>query len=226
MQVDASKLLGDEIEQPAEVPRRSGVTLPTAVGLDNPPRVAKGLIFGRLLAQTTDRRVAHVVGPSDIGQHLSCLTASDCFPALMARQLWLATEDNPLAFARSRPSPVRVRISSRSNSANPPNTVSIKRPCAVVVSAHVSLRDLNPAPFSAIVPSRLSRSRVDRARRSSRVTTNTSPFARTAIRRASCLRSDRAQLIFSWNIFLHFAAFSSANCADNDWPSVLTRAYP
>jgi len=67
----------------------------------------------------------------------------------------------PLAFARSRPSPVRVRISSRSNSANPPNTVSISRPCAVVVSAHVSLRDLKPAPFSAIVPSRLRRSRVD-----------------------------------------------------------------
>src|SRR5258705_566253 len=41
----------------------------------------------------------------------------------------------PLAFARSRPSPVRVRISSRSNSARPPKTVSIKRPCAVVVSA-------------------------------------------------------------------------------------------
>jgi hypothetical protein len=34
---------------------------------------------------------------------------------------------------------------------------------------------LNPAPFSAIVPIRLSKSRVDRANRSSLVTTNTSP---------------------------------------------------
>ena len=32
---------------------------------------------------------------------------------------------------RSRPSPVRARINSRSNSASPPSTVSIKRPCAV-----------------------------------------------------------------------------------------------
>jgi hypothetical protein len=90
-----------------------------------------------------------------------------------------------------------MRLSSRSNSASPPSTVSIRRPCAVVVSAHVSLRDLKPAPLSAIVPSRLRRSRVDLANRSSRVTTNTSPFASTAIRRASCLRSDRAPLIFS-----------------------------
>jgi hypothetical protein len=32
---------------------------------------------------------------------------------------------------------VRVRIRSRSNSASPPSTVSINRPCDVVVSAHV-----------------------------------------------------------------------------------------
>ena len=43
---------------------------------------------------------------------------------------------SPCALARSRPSPVRVRIKSLSNSASPPRTVSIKRPCAVVVSAH------------------------------------------------------------------------------------------
>jgi hypothetical protein len=30
------------------------------------------------------------------------------------------------------------------------------------------------------------------------------------------LRSERAPLIFSWNIFSHFAAFSSANWADKD----------
>jgi hypothetical protein len=53
--------------------------------------------------------------------------------------------------ARSRPSPVRARISSRSNSASPPSTVSIKRPCGVVVSAHASPSDRNPAPTFAIV---------------------------------------------------------------------------
>jgi hypothetical protein len=52
-------------------------------------------------------------------------------------------------------------------------------------------------PFPEIVPSRLRRSGVDLANRSSRVTTNTSPFPRTAIWGASCLRSDRAPLIFS-----------------------------
>jgi hypothetical protein len=34
----------------------------------------------------------------------------------------------PRAFARALPSLVRARISSRSNSAKPPSTVSIKRP--------------------------------------------------------------------------------------------------
>ncbi len=49
----------------------------------------------------------------------------------------------PFATARARPSPVRARINSRSNSASPPSTVSLSRPCAVVVSAHVSARDPN-----------------------------------------------------------------------------------
>jgi hypothetical protein len=46
-------------------------------------------------------------------------------------------------------------------------------------------------------PNRFSRSRVDLARRSSRVTTNTSPVARIAMSRANCLRSDGAPLIVS-----------------------------
>jgi hypothetical protein len=54
---------------------------------------------------------------------------------LMRRQLARPTELTPRACARLRPSPVRARISSRSNSAKPPRTVSIRRPCGVVVSA-------------------------------------------------------------------------------------------
>jgi hypothetical protein len=38
----------------------------------------------------------------------------------------------PRALARSRPSPVRAAINSRSNSASPTRTVNIRRPCAVV----------------------------------------------------------------------------------------------
>jgi hypothetical protein len=49
-----------------------------------------------------------------------------------------------LALARLRPSDVRAKIRDRSNSANPPSTVSINRPCGVVVLAHASARLLNP----------------------------------------------------------------------------------
>ena len=44
----------------------------------------------------------------------------------------------PWALARLRPSAVRVRIKSRSTSARPPSTASIKRPVLVPVSAHGS----------------------------------------------------------------------------------------
>ena len=56
----------------------------------------------------------------------------------------------PWAVARLRPSAVRVRIRSRSTSATPPNTASIKRPVLVPVSAHGSASDRNCAYPSAI----------------------------------------------------------------------------
>ncbi len=55
--------------------------------------------------------------------------------------------------ARSPPSCVRTRINSRSNSANPPRTVSKRRPCAVVVSAHASPSERKPVLAFAIVSS-------------------------------------------------------------------------
>src|SRR5262249_51454702 len=64
-----------------------------------------------------------------------------------------------------RPSPVRAMISSRSNSASPPSTVSMRRPCGVVVLAQASPRDLKPAPALPTAASTLSRSRVERASR-------------------------------------------------------------
>ena len=76
----------------------------------------------------------------------------------------------PRSLARTIPSPQRERISSRSNSASPPRTVMIRRPWAFVVSAQASLRLRKLAPRSLMVLSRLSRSRVERASRSSRVT--------------------------------------------------------
>src|SRR5580704_16112421 len=73
----------------------------------------------------------------------------------------------PLAITLVRPSPVRAKISDRSNSASPPRTVSISLPCGVVVSAQGSARDRKPAPFSATVASTLRRSLVLLASRSS-----------------------------------------------------------
>jgi hypothetical protein len=70
----------------------------------------------------------------------------------------------PRALAGSRPSPVRARINSRSSSAKPPSTVSINRPCAVVVSAHTSARDRNSASLPLIDARVLRRSRVERAK--------------------------------------------------------------
>ena len=103
----------------------------------------------------------------------------------------------PRALARSRPSPVRVRMSSRSNSANPARTVSISRPCGEVVSAHESRRERKPAPRSPTAARVLRRSLVDRARRSRRVTSSKSPFPNDAIARCSWARPVTAPLTFS-----------------------------
>src|SRR5882724_8576285 len=48
-------------------------------------------IIGRL-AQTANRRMADVIGPSDVAQHLSRLSADDRFSFLMAGQLGFPTE--------------------------------------------------------------------------------------------------------------------------------------
>ena len=56
----------------------------------------------------------------------------------------------PWALARLLPSAVRVRIRSRSTSARPPSTASIKRPVRVLVSAHGSASDRNSALASTI----------------------------------------------------------------------------
>src|SRR5262249_45573683 len=82
---------------------------------------------------------------SDVGLRLTLSDALQCLLALMGSQLPRPAEATPRSLARFLP-PVRARISSRSNSARPPSTVSISRPCAVVVSAQVSFRLRKPAP--------------------------------------------------------------------------------
>ena len=76
----------------------------------------------------------------------------------------------PWALARLLPSAVRVRIRSRSTSASPPSTASIKRPVLLVLSAHGSAKDRNCALASTMRLTMPNRSKVLRARRSIRVT--------------------------------------------------------
>src|SRR5262249_23238349 len=80
-----------------------------------------------------------------------------------------------------RPSVVLAKIKCLSNSASPPNTVTISFPCALVVSHQGSPNDLNVAPASAIAAKLLSKSRVDLASLSSLQTTSVSPAANAAI---------------------------------------------
>jgi hypothetical protein len=130
----------------------------------------------------------------------------------------------PRAIARARPSPVLALISSRSNSARPPSTVSINRPCGVVVLAQVSPRERKPAFRSPIDARTFNRSLVERASRSSRVTITTSPASRTFRSFASSGRSARAPLIFSRKILAQPAPLSWPSWASSDCPSVLSGA--
>ena len=70
----------------------------------------------------------------------------------------------PRAFARFRASLVRDAIKCRSNSASPPTTVRISRPCGVVVSAQASRSERKLAFASPIVAKILRSSRVDRSK--------------------------------------------------------------
>lgn len=122
-------------------------------------------------SEPRNRAVAYVVGPGDVAHRLAVPVAPpDRLAHLVEREFGLPSHFHALRLRASPPSPVRARIRSRSNSAKPPRTVSISRPCAVAVSAHASPRDRKPAPRSAMNARVLRRSRVDRARRSSLVT--------------------------------------------------------
>ena len=140
------------------------------------------------------------IGPRDVDQRLSCLPARKRFSPLMRRELRLPAHPNPTrlgalaSFARPRSD------SSRSNSASPARTVSISRPCAVVVSAQESRSERKPAPRSAIAARVFSRSLVDRASRSKRVTRSTSPFWSDWRARRNCARSVTAPLTFSQSV--------------------------
>jgi hypothetical protein len=67
-------------------------------------------------------------------------------PAVGAVSAWTVAQcEHREPWPRAHPSPVRARISSRSNSAKPPSTVRIRQR-GVVVPEQTSAKDRNPAP--------------------------------------------------------------------------------
>jgi hypothetical protein len=133
--------------------------------------------------------MADVVAPPDLGQRLASCPTHNGFLYLMGRELGLATEPHPPRLCPLAPfiRPSLDQLAFKLGKAA--RTVSISRPCGVVVSAQPSAIERKPAPFVPIASITLSRSRVERASRSSRVTSNTSPAASEAIAFASCFRS-------------------------------------
>ena len=92
-------------------------------------------------AQPTDGRGIDGVGLCDIGQGFARIEPLESFLPLVGCQLRRTAKLHSTGLRAFPASPVRARISSRSNSAKPPSTVSMSRPCGVVVSAHVSFSD-------------------------------------------------------------------------------------
>ena len=77
--------------------------------------------------------LSHIIAPCDLHGGFAGSTARERFVPLMKSELWFSAKVDTPVLRASRPSLVRVLISSRSNSACPAKIVSINRPCAVVV---------------------------------------------------------------------------------------------
>ena len=131
-----------------------------------------------------------IEGPGDFADGFSFFNEMANEGALLRPQFGRAPKRDAACLAARRPSSVRVAISARSNSAMPAKTVSTMRPAGSGVSAQGSAMDCSPACFASIVSAMRSSSDVERARRSRRVTTTTSPArssrAGARARAASC----------------------------------------
>jgi hypothetical protein len=96
--------------------------------------------LGRVLGEPRNRRPADIVALRQFLQRSALRAPSDGLFLLGRCEGRGAAHVLPLGLARLLPSAVRVRIRSRSTSARPPRTASIKRPVLVPVSAHGSAR--------------------------------------------------------------------------------------
>ena len=77
----------------------------------------------------------HAEGFGDLGCCLALFGKARNQGHLLGAKLWGRPNLTPRDIAALRPAPVRSRMSERSNSAIPPNTVRIIFPAADVVSA-------------------------------------------------------------------------------------------
>jgi hypothetical protein len=102
--------------------------------------------------EATDCRVADVIRSSDVRKNLSSLTTSYSFPTLMTRQLWLSAQNDSPCFRALPTSPVRVRISSRSNSARPARDAVSATMSAWYAKATRSALGSASTPVGAAVP--------------------------------------------------------------------------
>jgi hypothetical protein len=96
--------------------------------------------------QSPYRRSVHAIRPRDVGLRLPGIEAGQRFLPLEWRKFARPAEPDAALLRPLSPSPVLARISSRSNCANPPRTVSIRRPWGLVVSAQASFSERKPAP--------------------------------------------------------------------------------
>ena len=103
---------------------------------------------------------------------------------------------------------------------------SAKSPIDFARNFCLDVMDFSPMqqsqPALVAVSRMLSKSRVERASRSRRVTMSTSPEPSLARTRRNCVRSVLAPLAVSWVIVSAPAAGNWRTCASTLWPSVVT----
>lgn len=150
--------------------------------------------------------------------HLSAATWS-------ADNFGFAPNFTPAALARAMPSAARSLMRSRSNSPMAASMWNSKRPVGLPVSMAWSrtTRSTTLRWISFVI---WERSRTERARRSSLVTTNWSPSRMNVRACRSASRSSRvAPLFFSSKIFSQPWVFSLSSWVSRFCPTVETRAY-
>jgi hypothetical protein len=141
--------------------------------------------------------MAHVIGAGDLGQRLAVRAATERLTLLVGGQLRAATESDA----------ARLRAGTSLTGAGADQLAFELGQAAEDREQQASVRrrgvgpgipsEVNPAPVPVMAASVLSRSRVLRARQSSRVTNSTSPAASLASTWRSCARSVLAPLATS-----------------------------